>query len=197
MRIFITTWFIAAASIMPLTCAAQDASVPASDPPLYVDGSLCTKPDQIVFSCPLAKSGKIVSICAAGSAAPHRFYYAFGKPRAAAFIYPSKNGDEMSSIHATKQSYASSWSTVYSFTKQGYRYMVSATGGMAFIGEGGKQGLRSPHHGGALLVQKIGDNKAALEIDFVDNRAHYDNKLIQESSQELKPNPGLNNGLIK
>ena len=195
MRIFITTWFIAAVSIMPLTCAAQDASVPASDPPLYVDGSLCTKPDQIVFSCPLAKSGKIVSICAAGSAAPHRFYYAFGKPRAAAFIYPSKNGDEMSSIHATKQSYASSWSTVYSFTKQGYRYMVSATEGMAFIGEGGKQGLRSPYHDGGLLVQKIGDDKVVLEMDCAGNTTHYDDKLIQDSSQELKPDPDLKNRL--
>jgi len=156
---------------MPLTCAAQDASVPAPDPPLYVDGSLCTKPDQIVFSCPLAKSGKIVSICAAGSAAPHRFYYAFGKPHAVEMTYPSNPEDLNNGFTHSFLMYAGgTGGYAYSFINKEIKYIVYSISGAGF-------------DIGGVAVQKDGELRTMSDMKCVKGmiKEESDQALLDET----------------
>ncbi|WP_045737224.1 hypothetical protein [Xanthomonas sp. MUS 060] len=160
MRSLIVMGVAVAAGFTSLTCVAENKSVPALDASVYVEGSLCKKLDQIVFSCPLAQVKKTVSICAAGNAAPHRFYYVFGKPQRIELTYPVGKDSEVNRLSVAKLSFASSWSAVYSFLIQGKKYIVSAVEGMAFTGKSGEQGFRakntlSAQSRGWLLLEKV------------------------------------------
>lgn len=187
MRSFITMGFVATAILLSSGGMAKDQAVTAPHPPVYVDGSLCTKPDQIVFSCALDKSRKIVSICAAGAVEKHRFYYSFGRQNKIELSYPDQKDSTIRSLNATRLSLANSWSTAYSFFMQDKKYIVDASEGMAFIGESGKMGFRTPYHAGGVLVQKVGEDKAMLKMRCTEKKIHYNEGLIQSSLQELKP----------
>lgn len=186
---------IAASVLMTPSVLAQGTSAATPSAPPYVKGSLCTQPDQVVFSCPLQRSSKIVSICAAGNAGQHRFYYAFGRQNNIELIYPPKSDLQVKSINATKISRANNWSTAYSFIEQGNKYIVSSTEGMAFIGKLGEQGTRSPYKDGTLFVQKIGSDRAELEMSCQVSKIQSDDNLIQESTSALKTDADLKDGL--
>jgi hypothetical protein len=187
--------FTAAIVLMSPPCVAQGTSSVAPSAPQYVKGSLCEKPDQVVFSCPLKKSSKIVSICAAGDAGQHRFYYAFGRQNKVELTYPSVSDLEVKSMNATKISRSNNWSTVYSFSQQGNKYIVNSMQGLAFIGKLGEQGLRSPYRDGSLLVQKAGSDRAEWEMSCQENKIQANDSLTRESSSALKPDPDLKDGL--
>lgn len=149
MRILITTWLVVAASVLPITCAAQDKPVPVQVTAPYVEGSLCTKPDQVVFSCPLLKSRKIVSICASGNAAPHHFYYAFGKPRAVELTHSADTGELSSGFARARLFFAgATGGYAYSFTNgSNYKYILYSISGTGFDVAG-------------VLVKRLGDLRA-------------------------------------
>lgn len=151
MRILMTAWLVVATGIVPITCSAQNKSLPVQAPVSYVEGSLCTKPDQIVFSCPLLKSRKIVSVCASGSTAPHHFYYAFGKPRAIEMTYPSTSGTTETRFSRAFLGFpGGTGGYAYSFVNEGIKYIVYFISGAGF-------------DTGGVIVQKPGELRAMSE----------------------------------
>jgi hypothetical protein len=148
MRILLTAWLVAVAGIVPIPCSAQDKTLPVQAPASYVDGSLCTKPEQVVFSCPLLKSRKIVSICAGGNAAPHRIYYAYGRPRAVEMTYPSASvAAETGFSRAFLGFPGGTGGYAYSFVNEGMKYIVYFMSGAGF-------------DRGGVIVQKSGELRA-------------------------------------
>lgn len=146
MRIFRATALVATTAFISSTCNANDLSTAALNPSTYVDGSLCTKSDKIVLSCPLANSRKIVSICAAGRVAPHQFYYAFGKPHAVEMVYPSSPSvSDVSFYHSFLFYSGGTGGYAYSFSINGFRYIFYLISG------------RFNYNDGGVTVQKAGD----------------------------------------
>lgn len=127
-----------------------------SSPSHAVDtpGSMCAKADQVVFSCPLRSTGKIVSVCAAGdvSHGQGRFYYAYGGPATPELVYPSKDdgtADVFANSHLVYG--GASGGTAYSFVNRGYRYIVYSVSGTGF-------------DDGGVLVQRTGARRAAKDM---------------------------------
>ena len=148
MRSLVTTWLLVAASMLPVACVAQDEAGSAGTTTLYVGRSLCTQPDQIVFSCPLLKSRKIVSVCASGSAAPHRFYYAFGKPHAIEMTYPSASVTTEAGFSRAFLGFpGGTGGYAYSFVNAGMKYIIYFISGAGF-------------DMGGVIVQKPGELRA-------------------------------------
>jgi hypothetical protein len=144
----------------------------APDSSQYVRGSLCKRPDQALLSCSLAKNGKIVSMCAAGSAAPYAFYYVFGRPNAVEMHYPvdpsvSNNDDFSRTTLGYSQGMAG---YAYSFVNNGIKYIVYTISG--------KFGYE---HSG-VMVQKPGNARALA--DMVCRKGNFrdtsDNSLIDD-----------------
>ena len=125
---------VAVASISPAMCVAQDETAVTRSTTAYVGSSLCTQPDQIVFSCPLLKSKKVVSVCASGKAAPHRFYYAFGKPHAIEMTYPSASGNLSIGFERARLFFAgATGGYAYSFINgSNYKYILYSISGTGF-----------------------------------------------------------------
>lgn len=172
MRALLTSGFILGMSfmLMPLTCEAtgQTASAPASSG--YVDGSLCTKPDQIVFSCPLEKSVKIVSICAASANGKDHFYYSFGKQGSLELVFPPKN-DSDKSISIAHLGFAGAGGGIaYSFISGSYKYIVYHISGT---------GLEN----GGLMVTK--DNGKSEVINLKCEDSHMLDGIMNASSDTL------------
>ena len=139
---------VAVASISPAMCVAQDETAATRSTTAYVGSSLCTQPDQIVFSCPLLKSRKIVSVCASGSTAPHHFYYAFGKPRAIEMTYPSTSGTTETRFSRAFLGFpGGTGGYAYSFVNEGIKYIVYSVSGAGF-------------DTGGVIVQKSGELRA-------------------------------------
>jgi hypothetical protein len=148
MRILTTTWLVVAAGVLPITCVAQSETGPALTKAQYVGRSLCTKPDQIVFSCPLLKSKKIVSICASGNATPHHFYYAYGKPHEVEMNYPPASAAPQTKFSRAFIGFpGGTGGYAYSFVNEGIKYVVYSVSGAGF-------------DTGGVIVQKSGELRA-------------------------------------
>jgi hypothetical protein len=174
MRILTTTWLVVAAGVLPITCAAQHKVVPAQVTVAHMEGSLCAKPDQIVFSCPLLKNKKIVSICASGNAVPHRFYYVFGKPHAVEMTYPSDTGDLSSSFARARLFFAgATGGYAYSFTNgSNYKYILYSISGTGFDVAG-------------VLVKRLGDLRALSDMRCESGKLQEtDNKELQTELED-------------
>jgi hypothetical protein len=152
-------------------CGAADATTGSKAHTQFIAGSLCAKEDKIVFSCPLAKSSKIVSICAAGEAAPHRFYYAFGRPNAPELVYPASGDLTSKAINKTYLMYAgASHGIAFSFSKQEYKYIAYRVEGNGF-------------ENGGVLLQKPGEVEASTSLKCQKGKISEtsDAPLIQET----------------
>ncbi|WP_152640378.1 hypothetical protein [Xanthomonas sp. MUS 060] len=153
MSSLIVKGFVIAAGFTSLACVAENKSVPVLDASVYVEGSLCKKPDQIVFSCPLVNSKKIVSMCASGSVAPHRFYYAFGKPQKIEMNYLSNSSSPGGGFMRSFLGYpGGTGGYTYSFVSNNFKYIVYSVSGRYGFNIGG------------VLVQKIGDIRAVVDM---------------------------------
>lgn len=115
------------------------------------EATMCSKPDKVVFSCPLDKTKKVVSVCMADRAGQKRFYYSFGYPPVPELSYPS-SGDENEVLHRSHLSYAgATGGTAYSFIKDGYKYIAYLISGTGF-------------DTGGVLVQRSGDTRAISNL---------------------------------
>jgi hypothetical protein len=152
MRTALINGLVAAASVISMTCAAKDDVVTPSSSSQYANGSLCSAPDLVVFSCPLEKNAKIVSICAAGNAASRHFYYAFGEPHAIEMTYPSDGEDSTKAFEQAHLLFpGSTGGYAYSFTKQNYKYILYSISGTGFDIAG-------------IKVQHLGDVRALSDM---------------------------------
>jgi len=109
----------------------------AAAPP--VPATMCARGDAVVFSCPLAGSTKVVSICAAGDVAHDkgRFYYAYGrdatKPELA---YPTVGATgEFTRSHLGFAGNTGGYA--YAFTNAGFKYVVYSVSGANNLQDGG------------------------------------------------------------
>jgi hypothetical protein len=152
-------------------CGAADATTGSKAHTQFIAGSLCAKEDKIVFSCPLAKSKKIVSICAAGDAMPHRFYYAFGRPNAPELIYPQKSESETNKIDISRLNFAGATAGIaYSFVNNGYKYIAYDISGTGF-------------ENGGVLVQEVGQLRASANMKCQKEKLYStdDSKIFDET----------------
>ena len=113
-------------------------------------GILCASTDKIVFSCSLATSKKIVSMCASSDA--KRFYYAYGLSATPELVYPARDQSSDGVFMRSHLVYGgASGGTAYSFVKQGYKYIVYSVSGT------GSQD-------GGVIVQRPGDTGVAKKM---------------------------------
>jgi len=118
--------------------------------PTFASTTMCTKGDAVVFSCPLAGSTKVVSICAAGDFAHDegRFYYAYGRDAShPELTYPS--GASMGEFTRSHLRFAgSTGGYAYAFTNAGFKYVVYSISGASNLQDGGlvvlKEGEAKP-----------------------------------------------------
>jgi hypothetical protein len=94
--------------------------------------SMCNKGDSIAFSCPLAKGGKTVSICArAGSSKD--FYYAYGKPGSAAdMVWPTEGASNAGMTRTHLVYMGPTGGYAFAFTNEGFKYIVYSIEGTQF-----------------------------------------------------------------
>jgi hypothetical protein len=140
-RLVIAMGFITVFASLGLTAGDEKKTVGKD---AYAGDSLCKEQDQVVFSCPLAHSKKIVSICAARGAAPHHLYYAFGKPGSIEMSFPENAVGAAQNFKRSFLNYAGgTGGYVFSFSVKNFKYMVykisgahSDSGGIAVQKEG-------------------------------------------------------------
>jgi hypothetical protein len=152
--VLIASGITAAIVLMSPPCVAQGTPSVAANSPQYVKGSLCTQPDQVVLSCPLAKNGKIVSVCAAGNTSPHTFYYAFGKPQAIEMRYLSDPATSTDSLFRSHLMFAGdTGGYAYSFVNNGIKYIIYTISGRYGFERSG------------VIVQKQGSLRALANME--------------------------------
>ena len=172
--------------LMPASGTAQGATPAVATSSKYVKGSLCTRPDQVVFSCPLAKSGKIVSMCASGSAVPHRFYYAFGRPGSVEMRYPSiPSGSSGAFLHSFLGYPGGTGGYAYSFVEKGIKYMVFYLSGAYGYVDGG------------VTVQRLGVANAMTNMKCVKGEIHTtQNDLLINETMKWKTDNDLEGHVV-
>ena len=114
--------FAASASRSP-SVAAPSASVHAV--PLQPN-SLCAKDERVIFSCPVKRPAKIVSLCASKDLTNERGYlqYRFGLPGKIELEYPKDRKDTQEKFHYSHYFRAQFDLTAIAFTIDGYEYSV-------------------------------------------------------------------------
>lgn len=131
---------VAAKSSSPATAPAPRAASVATPPRHDVAPSMCGAGDKVVFSCPLANSTKIASLCATQSqaGAEPTFYYAFGRTGAAELRFPAAGRADNAAFSRTHLGFAgNTGGYAYSFANAGYKYIVYSISGTGALREGG------------------------------------------------------------
>jgi len=88
--------------------------------------SLCTKDEKVVFSCPLRRSAKIVSLCSSQKLTKDAGYlqYRFGVPGKIELEFPDIRDDSLKVFKYSHYFRAKVDSTEISFSRNGYTYSV-------------------------------------------------------------------------
>ncbi|MGA7439302.1 MAG: hypothetical protein WBW32_14370 [Luteibacter sp.] len=88
---------------------------------------MCNKSDEAFISCPLAKGGRTVSICAK---ADNSFYYAYGKAGAKPDMTWPADGAPATGLTYTHLMFAgATGGNAFAFENNGYKYMVYTISG--------------------------------------------------------------------
>ena len=89
--------------------------------------SLCTKGERIIFSCPIKRPAKIVSVCASKDLTVDRGYiqYRFGLPAKIELEYPKDRAGSQQKFQYSHYFRAQVDLTEISFTSNGYEYQVT------------------------------------------------------------------------
>jgi hypothetical protein len=88
--------------------------------------SLCTKDEKVVFSCPLRRSTKIVSLCSSQKLTKDAGYlqYRFGVPGKIELEFPDVRDESLKAFRYSHYFRAKVDSTEVSFSRNGYTYAV-------------------------------------------------------------------------
>lgn len=148
------------------------SSAGATDSP---SPSMCSKSEAVVFSCPLGKGKKVVSLCAARL--PNQggtpYYYAYGRPSSPELLYPPKGQVSTGAFAQAHLVYGgASGGTAYSFVNGGYKYIVYSISGTGF-------------DDGGVLVQRLGQTDAARDMKCQRGKIteSNDDKIINATQQ--------------
>ena len=89
-------------------------------------GSLCEKDEKIVFSCPIRRPAKIVSLCSSKELTKERGYlqYRFGLPGKIELEFPKERGRAQDAFKYSHYFRAQVDSTEISFSLNGYEYAI-------------------------------------------------------------------------
>lgn len=121
---------IFASAIASVCIAASSAKI--SNPPALVQpnslqpNTLCAKDERVIFSCPVKRPAKIVSVCASKDLTSHRGYlqYRFGLPGKIELEYPKDRNETQKKFHYTHYFRARFDLTSINFDIDGYEYSV-------------------------------------------------------------------------
>lgn len=115
---------IVVASVMLGVVAATTASRP--DSPQLQAGSLCEKDEKIVFSCPIRKPAKIVSLCSSKELTKESGYlqYRFGLPGKIELEFPKQREQTQSAFKYSHYFRAQFDLTEISFSQDGHQYAI-------------------------------------------------------------------------
>jgi hypothetical protein len=117
----IVVCFAASANRSPSATASTGSPQPALQP-----NSLCAKDERVIFSCPVKRPAKIVSVCASKDLTSDRGYlqYRFGLPGKIELEYPKDRTGTQQKFHYTHYFRAQFDMTDIGFTIDGYEYSV-------------------------------------------------------------------------
>jgi hypothetical protein len=89
-------------------------------------GSLCEKDEKIVFSCPIRKPAKIVSLCSSKELTKERGYlqYRFGLPGKIELEFPKQREQTQTAFKYSHYFRAQFDLTEISFTQDGHQYAI-------------------------------------------------------------------------
>ena len=89
-------------------------------------GTLCENTEQVVFSCTIRKSAKIVSLCSSKELTKDRGYlqYRFGVPGNVELEFPKQRAQTQSAFKYSHYFRAQFDQTEISFTQDGYEYAI-------------------------------------------------------------------------
>ena len=130
-----------------LLSAAVGPIAAATAPP-----SLCVAGEQIAFTCPIAGSGKTVSLCLQpGGLRPPAARCAFGSTTRSELVYPSAT-PAPATFRSSHLGYAgASGGNAYSFANGGDKYILYSVSGPGFDRAG-------------VLVQHVGELRASADL---------------------------------
>ena len=102
-------------------------SLPAQSPGALQSNSLCAKDERIIFSCPIKRPAKIVSVCASKDLTSDRGYiqYRFGLPAKVELEFPKERNGSQQKFQYSHYFRARVDETEISFTVNGYEYQVT------------------------------------------------------------------------
>lgn len=106
-------------SSYPSAAAAQAGNLQA--------GTLCAKDERVIFSCPIKRPAKIVSLCASRDLTSNSGYlqYRFGLPAKIELEFPKDRTGTQQQFHYTHYFRAQVDLTEISFTSNGYEYQIT------------------------------------------------------------------------
>jgi hypothetical protein len=113
--------FAAGANRLPSSAAAASPQASALQP-----NTLCAKDERVIFSCPVKRPAKIVSVCASKDLTSDRGYlqYRFGVPGKIELEYPKDRNGTQQKFHYKHYFRAQFDLTEIGFTIDGYEYSV-------------------------------------------------------------------------
>lgn len=91
-----------------------------------VSRSLCRAEEQVIFSCPVAKAAKLVSLCGSKNLDNRRGYlqYRFGKPGAVELQFPGERANTQLAFRYAHYFRAQVDRIEVTFDHNGYRYVI-------------------------------------------------------------------------
>ena len=103
----------------------SQAALTGSQPPQ--PKSLCAKDERIIFSCPVKKPAKIVSLCASKNLSADQGYlqYRFGLPGKVELEFPKERTGTQQKFQYTHYFRAQVDLTEISFSNNGYEYQIT------------------------------------------------------------------------
>ena len=107
--------------------SSRGESAAASQTAKLRPGTLCATSERVIFSCPIRRPAKIVSLCASQDLSSEKGYlqYRFGLPGKIDLEYPAERNGTQEKFHYTHYFRARVDLTEISFTNDGYEYEIT------------------------------------------------------------------------
>ena len=117
----------AAIAVSLLVAGALTSSTTASQPAALQAGTLCAKSERVIFSCPIKRPLKIVSLCGSKDLSSDRGYlqYRFGLPDKIELEFPKDRTGTQQKFQYSHYFRAQVDMTEISFSIDGYQYQIT------------------------------------------------------------------------